>query len=97
MTSFVSYLFVRMGFGFKWKKWMKSYVEYTTYSILVNVSPTTPIAARGLRHRDPLFPFIFTLVGEDLNMLIDKAKDLGIVKGFRPVSGVGNYTLAICR
>lgn len=66
-----------MGFGYKWKKWMKSFIDDTTYSILVNGSPTAPIAAnKGLMQGDPLSPFIFTLVGEGLNRLIDKARDL---------------------
>lgn len=59
-------------------------IEDTTYSILVNGSPTVPIAAnRGLRQGDPLSPFIFTLVGEGLNRLVEKARDLGIVRGFQ--------------
>lgn len=54
---------------------MKSFVENTTYSILVNGSPTQPIAANiGLRQRDLLSPFIVTLVGEGLNKLVEKAR-----------------------
>lgn len=48
------------------------------------MAPLSPIQAnRGLRQGDPLSPFIFTLVGESLNMLVEKAKELGIVKGFK--------------
>lgn len=65
-----------------WKKWMKSCVEYHN-TPLVNGSSAAPIATdRGLRQGDPLSAFIFTLVGEGLNRLIDKARDLGIVRGF---------------
>lgn len=86
--SFVDYLFDRMGFGIRWRKWMKASVENTKYSVLENGSPTSPISAnRGLRQGDPLSPFIFTMVGESLNSLVLKAKELGIVRGFEVCPG----------
>lgn len=82
--TFVSYLFSRMGFEREWCKWMKDCIKDTSYSILVNGSPTPPIQAnRGLRQGDPLSPFIFTLVGEGLNKLVESAKEMGVVKGFK--------------
>lgn len=53
------------------------------YSVLVNGSPTSPIAAsRGLRQGDPLSPFIFIMVSGSLNRLAGKGRELGIVKEF---------------
>lgn len=36
--SFVGYLFERLDFGWRWKRWMKACVEETMYSVLVNGS-----------------------------------------------------------
>lgn len=59
--NFVGYLFDKMGFGDCWKKWMKTCVEWTSYSF--NSSPIDPIEAnRCLRQGNPLSRFMFTLV-----------------------------------
>lgn len=38
---------------------------------------------RELRQRDPLFPFLFLLVAEDLSDLMQKVSSLGEFHGFR--------------
>lgn len=38
---------------------------------------------RGLRQGDPLSPFIFTVVGESLNKLVEKVREMEVVKGFK--------------
>lgn len=80
----MDYLFERMGFSSRWCTWMRACIEDTSYSILVNGSPTNPIHAnRRLRQGDPLSSFIFTLVAESMNKLVEKARELDIVKGFK--------------
>lgn len=43
--SFVEYMFDRMDFGHRWRIWMKTCVENTSYPMLVNGSPIDPIVA----------------------------------------------------
>lgn len=80
----ISYLFERMGFGTRWKKWMKACVEETIYSMLVNGSPTQPMAtSKRLRQGDPLSTLHLHTGREGSNKLVEKTRDLGIIKGFK--------------
>lgn len=59
---------------------------------LVNGSPTKEVnIQRGLKQVDPLVPFLFLLVAEELSGLIRNAVFLGKFKGFR----VGNSDVVI--
>ncbi|XP_028104944.1 uncharacterized protein LOC114303962 [Camellia sinensis] len=70
------------GFGEKWLGWIKSCLSSSRVSVLVNGSPTKEFAPqRGLRQGDPLSPLLFNIVAEGLNILIERAKELGLVKG----------------
>lgn len=72
------------NFGFRelWVRWMKECVTTARISILVNGSPTDEFShSKGLRQGDPLSPFLFNIVMEGLNLLLGRAKDLGLIKG----------------
>mgnify|MGYP003703425143 CR=1 FL=1 len=70
------------GFGDKWMGWIKTCLSSTTVSVLVNGSPTAEFTPRrGLRQGDPLSPLLFNIVAEGLNLLIERAKEMGRVKG----------------
>ncbi|KAK2640829.1 hypothetical protein Ddye_022592 [Dipteronia dyeriana] len=44
-----------MGFGVRWRGWMKDYISTPMISVLVNGSPTSQFGIEtGLRHGDPL-------------------------------------------
>ncbi|CAL5382198.1 unnamed protein product [Camellia sinensis] len=79
------YLFdmmVNLGLGEKWLGWMKTCVTSARVSILVNGSPTEEFSPqKGLRQGDPLSPFLFNIAAEGLNLLLHRAKELGIFKG----------------
>ncbi|KAL7195827.1 hypothetical protein ACSBR1_035959 [Camellia fascicularis] len=55
---------------------------WSRISVLVNGSPTDEFSpSKGLRQVDPLSPFLFNIVVEGLNLLLARAKDLGLIKG----------------
>ncbi|GKU96042.1 hypothetical protein SLEP1_g9323 [Rubroshorea leprosula] len=50
--------------------------------VLVNGSPTRQFSiSRGLRQRNPLFPFLFLIIAEGLNGLVSTATKKGLLKG----------------
>lgn len=62
--------------------YIRACVTSASASILINGSPTTPIKLqRGLRQGDPLSPFLFDIVVEPLNLLIQKAISLKLWDG----------------
>ncbi|XP_028113957.1 uncharacterized protein LOC114312000 [Camellia sinensis] len=80
--EFLFSMLVKFGFGTKWVRWMKVCVTSVRSSVLVNGSPTTEFSPqKGLRQGDPLSPFLLIIVAEALNILMGRAKDLGLITG----------------
>lgn len=72
-----------LGFGDKWRGWIKECISSAEVSVLVNGSPTSSVKlGRGLRQGDPLSPFLYLMVAECLSRIMVKACSSGI---FSPV------------
>ena len=73
----------KMGFGIKWVNWMRWCISSTRFSILLNGSPVGFFqSSRGLRHGDPLSPFLFILAMEALSSILNKALQGGFLEDF---------------
>ncbi|KAK3185002.1 hypothetical protein Dsin_032288 [Dipteronia sinensis] len=71
-----------MGFGMRWRQWMKNCISTPEISVLDNGSPTAQFGVeRGLLQGEPLSPFLFNIVLEGLSCLFRKAVELGLLKG----------------
>ncbi|GJR16541.1 RNA-directed DNA polymerase, eukaryota, reverse transcriptase zinc-binding domain protein, partial [Tanacetum coccineum] len=110
--SFLLYVMEKIGFGVKWRRWIKGCISSASVSILINGSPSCKlIMERGLRQGDPLSPFLFLIVAEALQVIMLEAYDalifeewspknvknlISILKGFGDASGFKKAILADC-
>ena len=83
-----------MGFGEKWTGWISWCIFTATFSILINGTPAGFFnSSRGLRHRDPLFPYLFVIGMGALSRLILRAVRGGFLSGYRVKGRSGDGAL----
>ena len=81
--NFLCRLMEKMGFEDRWIQLIYGCINSISYFILVNGEPHGDIKpTRGLRQGDPLSPYLFLLVSEGLNSLIQQAVAAGDIRGF---------------
>ena len=81
--GFLDHVLERKGFIPKWRSWMRVCLSSISFAILVNGNAKGWVkVTKGLRQRDTLSPFLFTLVADVLNRMMIKVKETGLTKGF---------------
>lgn len=81
------------GFDIQWTRWILALIKSTSFSILVNGSPSTPFSpSRGIRQGDPLSPFLFVILMEGLSRIIHKAKAEWKLNGLHPLPAIPGTT-----
>lgn len=98
--KFIDYMLDSMDFGEKWRRWIRICISITSFALMVNGDPSTFFpATRGLKQGDLLSPLLFIIVMEEVNKLIEKAKNLQLLRGIEVgnFSTVGNHLSFFCR
>ena len=89
------YLLERMGFGGKWRSWLKTCVTIVRFSVLVNGFLVGFFgSSKGLRQGDTLSPLLFLLIMEVLSRILKKTEEGGFIQGFH-VSPINSTSIRI--
>lgn len=71
-----------MGFLSTWIFWVQSCISTLEFFFLINGQPSPWIStSRGVRQRDPLSPYLFVLVSQNLADMLNNALNLGLIPG----------------
>ncbi|GJT45806.1 putative RNA-directed DNA polymerase, eukaryota, reverse transcriptase zinc-binding domain protein [Tanacetum coccineum] len=82
--NYLDFILASLGFGSKWRSWIRACLHSSRASILINGSPTSEFSIkRGLRQGDPLSPFLFILIMEGLHCAMSNAVSSGLIRGIK--------------
>ncbi|XP_023729370.1 uncharacterized protein LOC111877058 [Lactuca sativa] len=77
-----------MGFGGKWRMWIRGCRNSAKASVLVNGNPTDEFStSKGVRQGDPYSPFLFIAAMEGLSVAIKASCINGVFKGVQMPHG----------
>ena len=81
---YIKKVLTTFGFDHNWVRCVMALVTTSSFSILVNGSPSELfLPSRGLRQGDPLSPFLFILMMEGLGRSIKHARVTGRISGLQ--------------
>nr|GEY53868.1 RNA-directed DNA polymerase, eukaryota, reverse transcriptase zinc-binding domain protein [Tanacetum cinerariifolium] len=87
--EFVDDVIKKFGFGEKWCIWIRSCLQSSKGSVLVNGSPTQEFQFfKGLKQGDPLSPFLFILVMKSLHISFQRVMDASLFRGIKIGSSI---------
>jgi hypothetical protein len=73
--EFLEASMLRMGFDDRWVHLIMTCVRSVSYLVVVNGNPVGPFSpSRGIKHGDPISPYLFLLCAEVLSSLLLKAE-----------------------
>lgn len=79
---FLDEVLARKGIGSRLRKWVRGYLDSVNFSIMINGKSRGKFkASRGVRQRDPLSSFLFTVVIDVLSCLLDAAQHHNLIHG----------------
>lgn len=81
---FLNEIMLKLGFDPSWISLILDCISSVNFSILLNEPPKGSFMPnRGLRQDDPLSPYLFLLIIEDLSSLLQEAKARGTIRGIK--------------
>ncbi|GJT51648.1 putative RNA-directed DNA polymerase, eukaryota, reverse transcriptase zinc-binding domain protein, partial [Tanacetum coccineum] len=82
--KYLDYVLLSLGFGSKWRSWIRACLQSFRASILINGSPTFEFSIKcGLRQGDPLSPLLFILAMEGLHGAMSNTVNSGLIRGIK--------------
>ena len=82
--NFLLTVIQKMGFGEKRVGWMRWWISFVLFLVLVNGIPLGFFHnTKGLRQGDPLLPYLFVIGMEALSCLINRAVSEGFLSSYR--------------